>query len=141
MRNLGGKNPEKNRLAIYCLTLMICGDSSNLSHHADRPASQQAEQHTRFPRDATVQRGCSAMENSENNYREAVSLFCQLLKDAFSTPAKNSREARGQYIIALRHVASFCISMGGDNDLISQRFHRLALALFDVQFGSETGTL
>ena len=77
------------------------------------------------------------MENSENNYREAVSLFCQLLKDAFSTPAKNSREARGQYIIALRHVASFCISMGDDNDLISQRFHRLALALFDVQFGSK----
>ena len=43
----------------------------------------------------------------------------------------------GGSLIALRHVASFCISMGDDNDLISQRFHRLALALFDVQFGSK----
>ena len=43
---------------------MICGDSSKLSHHADRPASQQAEQHTRFPREparaAQVQRHVEA---------------------------------------------------------------------------------
>ena len=74
------------------------------------------------------------MEKSENEWQEAVSLFCRLLADAFRPPAKTSREARGQYIGALRCVAAFCTSMGGDK-LISQHFHRLATALFDIQYG------
>jgi hypothetical protein len=76
------------------------------------------------------------MEKSENGWQEAVSLFCQLLADAFRPPAKNVREARGQYIGALRCVAAFCTSMGGDK-LISQQFHQLATALFDIQYGLE----
>jgi hypothetical protein len=74
------------------------------------------------------------MVESENKWREAVSLFCQLLEAAFNTPANDSRAQCGQYIVALGHVASFCTSMGGDK-LISQRFFRLAIALFDIQYG------
>jgi hypothetical protein len=74
------------------------------------------------------------MEKSANEWREAVSLFCHLLEGIFCTPTKDSRAARGQYIQALQCVASFCTSMGGDK-IISQRFFRLAVALFDIQYG------
>ena len=75
---------------------------------------------------------------SEHECREALNLLFQLLRMAFDRRTETVRDSRGQYIIALHDLAMFLkmVSVGKDKD-IAQRFIQLALALFDIQRGTQ----
>ena len=75
---------------------------------------------------------------SESECREALHLLFQRLRMAFAQGAATVRDFRGQYIIALHDLAMFLklVSAGKDKD-IAERFIQLALALFDIQRGTQ----